>query len=204
MKPLVTTIMSWIDGFKYYLREDILGGLFVLMGEKLQYIIVTAIILSLLTSGCVSGPQAPAATSTPPPIPATPTPTAVTPTPSPAATSSPAATPSVPPTIKVTAYPASVNGDTNFTVRWEVSGGTPGDISNTDIIWGFKSGGANISDYLRTSAIQEGKTTAMFSAELKAPAGGTVYFRAHARVDDVDIYSPEYQITIIAAMGGGY
>ncbi|VVB95883.1 Uncharacterised protein [uncultured archaeon] len=178
----------------------------MLKGVTLQYIIVTSIVLSLVISGCVSAPppQTPTATPTPPPIPTTPAPTTVTPTPSPATTSAPVATPSVPPTIRVTAYPASVNGDTNFTVRWEVSGGTPGDIGNTGIIWGFKSGGANISDYLRTSIIQQGKTTATFNAELKAPAGGTVYFRAHAIVDGVDIYSPEYQITIIATTGGGY
>jgi hypothetical protein len=100
-----------------------------------------------------------------------------------------------------------VQGETNFTIQWQVSGGTPGTISNTSILWGFNSGGMNISDYPRSSAAQTGSTPQTFSAELTAPSGGgPVYFRAHAVVDGVDIYSPEQQITIIplyTGSGGG-
>ncbi|HWR26351.1 MAG TPA: hypothetical protein VN316_00580 [candidate division Zixibacteria bacterium] len=105
--------------------------------------------------------------------------------------------------IKVTSFPSSANGDTNITFRWEVSGGTPGEISHTAIHWGYKSGRANISDYSKVTVIQTGKTPQGFSAVIKAPSGGTFYFRAHAIVDGINIYSPEYQINIIAPMGGG-
>ncbi len=117
------------------------------------------------------------------------------------------ATSSVPPAIKVTSFPSSVNGDTNITFRWEVSGGTPGEISQTGIHWGYKSGSANISDYPKVSGIHSGKTPQGFEERIKAPGGGTFYFRAHAMVDGINIYSPEYQIVIIAPMGeggGGY
>lgn len=113
-------------------------------------------------------------------------------------------TPSVTPTIKVTS-PGIVNGEANFTIQWEVSGGAPGDISQTAIYWGYNSGSANISDYPRATNLQTGKTPMGFSVELKAPATGPIYFRAHAIVDGVNVYSPEYQITINPRYtGGGY
>ncbi|MDD5473574.1 MAG: hypothetical protein PHU34_05430 [Candidatus Methanoperedens sp.] len=115
------------------------------------------------------------------------------------------ATPSVA-SAKVTSYPMAVNGDASFTIRWEVSGGTQGDISNTAVHWGFKNGSANISDYARASKVQTGKTPQVFGADLTAPSGGgTIYFRAHAIVDGADVYSPEYQITVSPRYsGGGY
>ena len=119
---------------------------------------------------------------------------------------SPIAASSAPPAIKVTSFPSSANGDTNITFRWEVSGGTPGEISNTAIIWGYKSGSANISDYSKVTVIQTGKTPQGFSAGIKTPSGGTLYFRAHAVVDGINVYSTEYQISIIlqTSGGGGY
>lgn len=158
-----------------------------------------AIVLLVLFSGCVSEPSAPtpAQTETPAltPVPTqdTPVPTTVTPTPV-AETLA----------IKVTSYPSSANGDTDITIRWDVSGGIQGEITHTAVHWGYQSGSANISDYPRTSQIQTGKTPQGFSAEIMVPAGGNFYFRAHATVDGVDVYSPEYQIAIIAPMGGGY
>jgi hypothetical protein len=132
-------------------------------------------------------------------------------TPIPAITSTPTTNATVAATtatINVTSYPAGVQGETNFTIQWQVSGGTPGTISNTSIIWGFNSGGMNITDYPRSSAAQTGSAPQTFSAELIAPSGGgPVYFRAHAVVDGVDIYSPEQQITIVPLYtggGGGY
>ncbi len=114
---------------------------------------------------------------------------------------------SVTPKILVTSYPGSVNGDTNFTIQWEVSGGTQGVITQTAIYWGFNSGGANMSNYARSSTIQTGRTPQRFMADLKAPAGGTIYFRAFASIDGVNIYSQEYQIAISSPYtggGGGY
>jgi hypothetical protein len=45
--------------------------------------------------------------------------------------------------------------------------------------------------------IQSGKTSEEFIADFYAPAGGTLYIRVLAVVDDVQVYSPEYQILII-------
>ncbi len=91
----------------------------------------------------------------------------------------------------------SYEGNTNFTVRWEVSGGTSGEINYTAVHWGYESGSANMSDHPKVSKIHTGKTPQQFIAEISAPAGGTLYIRAYAIVDDVHVYSPEYQIIIV-------
>lgn len=101
------------------------------------------------------------------------------------------------PIINLTYVPASVNGNTNFTVRWLVSGGTEGEIDQTAVLWGYKRGGENMSDYYEVSKIQTGKTPQEFIADFYAPAGGTLYTRVLAIVDGVHVYSPEYQILII-------
>jgi predicted lipoprotein with Yx(FWY)xxD motif len=116
-------------------------------------------------------------------------------------TQSSAATSSVP-AIKVTSFPSSSHGDTNITIRWEVSGGTPGNISNTAILWGDKSGSASISDYSKATVIQKGKTLQQFSTGIIIPPSGTIYFRAHAIVDGTDVFSQEYQISIIVQTSG--
>jgi len=159
------------------------------------FIIITAIVL--LLGGCVSAPQ-PGVIPTPTAEPTSPLPATALPV-----TATPTAAPFVTPEITVTVYPASVNGDTNITIDWEVSGGSTGEISQTAVYWGYKTAGANTSDYPRASTVQTGKAPQGFSTIIKAPAGGDFYFRAHATVDGIDVYSPEYRITIIAPMGGG-
>ncbi|VVB55296.1 Secreted repeat of uncharacterised function [uncultured archaeon] len=89
-------------------------------------------------------------------------------------TQSPVATSSLGPAINVTSFPSTAFGDTIITIRWEVSGGTPGNISNTAILRGYKSGSADISDYSNSTAIQTGKTPQQFSSEINIPASGTV------------------------------
>ncbi len=190
-------------------------------------VLIVAVSLLLLVSGCMSSTTAPTPTptaistetttavSTETPIATSTVATIGTPistvTPISAITSTPTTNATVAATtakINVTSYPASVQGEANFTIQWQVSGGTPGAISNTSILWGFNSGGMNITDYPRSSAAQTGSTPQTFSANLTAPSGGgPIYLRAHAVVDGVDIYSPEYQITIsplyTGAGGGG-
>lgn len=77
-----------------------------------------------------------------------------------------------------------------------MSGGTPGQIRYTLVHWGWNSGGPNSEAYSRVSKIQEGYTPAEFSVELKAPSSGWLYFRTHAMVDNTDLYSSEYKITV--------
>ncbi len=157
-------------------------------GKKTYIVTSASIVLFLIISGCVSTPA-----STPTPIP----------------TSSPVIPPytqphnpeqpSLPiPTINVTSYPANVTGETNFTIQFEVSGGTnQGNISHASIHWGFRRGGADIRDYGSFSKVYTGKVPQQFSMELIAPANGIIYFRAHATIDGADIYSNEYEIRII-------
>lgn len=122
--------------------------------------------------------------------------------------SSPANVTQVAPSIKVTNYPGAVTGDENFTISWEVSGGMLGEITHTAVHWGYRSGRADIKDYGYFSRVYTGKTPQQFSVVLKAPSGGgPLYFRAHALVDGIDVYTPEYMITInpkYTGGGGGY
>jgi hypothetical protein len=117
-------------------------------------------------------------------------------------TQSPVAASSMQPDIKVTSFPSSAHGETKITIQWEVSGGTPGNISNTAILWGYNSGSANISDYSKTTEIQTGKILHQFSAGINIPPSGTIYFRAHAIVDGTNVFSQEYQLSIIPQTSG--
>lgn len=109
---------------------------------------------------------------------------------------------SMAPAIRVTSFPQSAHGDTVITIKWEVTGGTAGEISNTAIIWGYNSAGANISDYPETTLVQTGKTPKEYSAGINIPSSGDLYFKAHAIVDGSNIYSPENQISIIQQTSG--
>lgn len=86
--------------------------------------------------------------------------------------------------------------------KWEVSGGTPGNISNTAILYGYKSGSPNISDYSKATMIQTGKTSQQFSTGIIIPPSGTIYFRVHAIVDGTNVFSQEYPISIIMKTSG--
>jgi hypothetical protein len=150
----------------------------------LYYITAIVIVFSLLFSGCVSVPPK-----------TTPMPTVI-----PTQTAS---SQSVVPVINVTSYPASSDVDTDFGIDWDVTGGTPGIISKTAIIWDYKRGSAKISDYSNISAVQTGKTPEQFNDTLNVPDNSTVYFRAYAVVDGIEIYSQEYQTVIIPSAVSG-
>lgn len=91
---------------------------------------------------------------------------------------------------------------TNITIQWEVSGGNTGSISDTAILYGYNSGNANISDYSKAPVIQTGKTLQEFSRGIIIPPSGTIYFRAYATVDGKNVFSQEYQISIIVQTSG--
>jgi hypothetical protein len=172
----------------------------MIRGKIISYIAAIAIV-SLIISGCVSAPPGvtPTATTTPVPTTAVPTATPITGT----TVATPAVTSSVPPAIKVTSYPPGVDGEANFTIQWEVAGGTTGNIGQTGVQWGYSA------NYTRNSTVLTGKSPDTFSVNLIAPAGGDlIYFRVYATVDGVDIYSPQYQIAIspryTGGGGGGY
>lgn len=134
--------------------------------------LIIAVSLMVL-SGCISAPPEIATTPTETPLAST-----------------------IEPAIRMISYPANVTGEENFTVVWEVSGGVLGEISHSAIHWGFKAGRADVTDYGRFSKVQKGKTPKEFIVEIKAPDSGTIYFRAHAIVDGIDLYSAEYRIAV--------
>ena len=101
------------------------------------------------------------------------------------------------PTVNVTSYPVNVVAGKNFTIQFEVSGGTKqGNISHAAVHWGTNRGGADIKDYGWFSKVYSGRVPQKFSVELIAPQSGIIYFRAHALIDGDDIYSNEYAIRI--------
>lgn len=142
---------------------------------------LAAAVILLMLSGCIGIPPE----GTPAP---TPTPAIAAPSPTAASTITPA--------IRVTSYPARVDGEENFTIKWEVTGGILGEISHSAVHWGFKTGRADITDYGRFSRVETGKTPQEFTTVLKAPSSGPIYLRAHAIVDGADLYSDEYVIAI--------
>ncbi|VVB50720.1 Uncharacterised protein [uncultured archaeon] len=165
---------------------------------------ILIIILSLLiVSGCVS--QKPAGTPTAIPT-ATPTVTPIeTATVIPTQTQQPGTrTVSAPATITITSIPARPVENSNYTIKWQVSGGTAGDVSKTELLWGFKKGNATVTDYSQSTPSMTGKTPMEFSQTLKAGPSSTIYFRAHAIVDGIEIFSDEKQMTIYPEHETGY
>lgn len=162
------------------------------LGKKIIVVFATMVLL-LIISGCVNIPEK----------------TTLMPTSTPIPTSSPVSVPPYSqrhnpeqpylqiPTVNVTSYPLDVIEGTNFTIKFEVSGGTnQGNISHAAVHWGTERGGADIKDYGRFSKVYTGKVPQNFSVELIAPEIGIIYFRAHAIIDGDDIYSDEYMIRI--------
>jgi len=150
--------------------------------------IYTTIFFSLFISGCVNVPssQAPPTVTVPSVPTIVPTVTSTT------------------PTIKVMSYPASVDTDTDLGIDWIVSGGTPGNISKTAIIWGLNRSNASVSNYPEMSTAWTGTTPQQFNVTLEGlPTNGTIYFRAYAAVNGIDIYSDEYQTIIVPQASGG-
>ncbi len=158
--------------------------------RKISYhIISVAIFFSLFVSGCVNAPSSQV-------MPAVTAPSVPTIVPSPVTSTAP--------TIIVISYPASVDPDTDLAIDWNVSGGMPGNISKTAIIWGLNKGSANVSDYPEMSTVRTGTTPQQFNVTLESlPTNGTIYFRAYAAVDGIDIYSDEYQTIIVPSAAGG-
>jgi hypothetical protein len=162
-------------------------------GKKIIGILATVLLL-LIISGCVS---------------TTPEKTTLMPTSTSIPESSPVAVPPYTqshnpeqpslqiPTINVTSYPVNVVAGTNFTIQFEVSGGTKqGNISHAAVHYGTNRGGADIKDYGWFSRVYTGRVPQKFSVDMIAPESGIIYFRAHAIIDGDNIYSNEYAIRI--------
>jgi hypothetical protein len=109
-----------------------------------------------------------------------------------------------PAVIIVTSIPGRPVENSNYTIKWQVSGGIAGDVSKTELLWDFKKGNATVTDYSQSTLPMTGKTPMEFSQTLKAGPSSTIYFRAHAIVDGIEIFSDEKQITIYPEHETGY
>jgi plastocyanin len=99
------------------------------------------------------------------------------------------------PTIEITSAPAEVSDDSPFVVNWQVNG--QGDISHTAIHFDYQPRPADYELYEEASAVHKGIAPQEFSENIRAIKVGFVYYRAHAIIDDKNIYSPEFKVEVI-------
>lgn len=98
--------------------------------------------------------------------------------------------------IEILEAPDSVQGGETFNIRWRVSGGSPGNISDTRILSSPAHAGANIDAYPSRSFSQNGASPQEFEGSIIAPAAGNLYFRVYAVVDGTEVISREQVIGI--------
>ena len=98
--------------------------------------------------------------------------------------------------IEILEAPDSVQGGETFNIRWRVSGGSPGNISDTRILSSPAHAGANIDAYPSRSFSQNGASPQEFEGSIIAPAAGNLYFRVYAVVDETEVISREQVIGI--------
>lgn len=99
-------------------------------------------------------------------------------------------------TLEVLEVPESVRGGDTFNIRWRVSGGSAGNITDTRILSGPTNAGPSIDAYPSRSLSQSGTTPQDFEGSIVAPAAGNLYFRVYAVVDGTEIISDEKVIDI--------
>ena len=162
--------------------------------------IVVSIIIFVMLTGCIGaepkGTPEQISSNSPVPSHIPPTETNIN------ISNTPVETAYTPPVIRVTSIPNRVVENTDFTIKWEVSGGMAGNIDKTEIVWDFNKG--NATDYSHNTTSMTGKTPMEFAGKLKIPKSSTIYFRAHAIVDGKEIFTDESQITIYPEYTSGY
>lgn len=135
-------------------------------------------------------PTTPAPTTTPPPTTPAPTTTQPPTTPPP---------PTVPVNVTVLSRTTDADRNTDVFVTWNVSGGSPGDITATMILWSDTTPTGYAYKY-NTTALS-GKTPKRFNGNFTTDyvpnnLVETYHFRVYARVDGRDYYSPEYNLSV--------
>lgn len=147
------------------------------------------LVLGIFLIGCISAPTTTPAPTTPAPTMA---PTMAPPTPAPTKAPVVAA-----PKVILSTMPMKAVAGEEVLMAWQVAGGKPGKITHSAIHWGKEPGKALVADYPTMTELATGNTPQLFSAKLKVPTEpGTYYYRAHATVDGVDVYSDEETISI--------
>src|SRR5690554_1234632 len=86
-------------------------------------------------------------------------------------------------TIEILEVPERVVAGDNFNIRWRVSGGSPGEISDTRILSGQIQEIADVNAYSARSLSQSGTSPQEFESTILATPGSNLYFRVYAVVD---------------------
>ena len=98
------------------------------------------------------------------------------------------------PSIMVLSYPTHVTVGRDFIVAWNVTGGIPGVITQTEI---HMVNASNPGEDVVISQIFSGLTPQRFSATIVAPnTTGTFTFHIHAVVDDNDIFTDDKNVLV--------
>lgn len=100
--------------------------------------------------------------------------------------------------IKILDAPKEASASQAIIISWLVETTKVATISHTAVHFGkISRPDAKLpSDYPEKSAIFKGTTAASFSATLRFPSLGTYYWRAHAIIDEANIWSKEQTIQI--------
>lgn len=100
--------------------------------------------------------------------------------------------------VKILDAPKEASASQNIVISWLVETPKIATISHTAVHFGkISRPNAKLpSDYPEKSAIFKGAIPASFSATLRFPALETYYYRAHAIIDEVNIWSVEQTIQI--------
>jgi hypothetical protein len=103
--------------------------------------------------------------------------------------------------IRIIDAPKIASASQTFTISWFVQSDKIATISSTAIRYGKipKPRVLLPSDYAEKSTIYGGTIPATFSAQLKIDAPGTYYYRAHALINSINVWSNEHSIDILSA-----
>ena len=97
------------------------------------------------------------------------------------------------PRVTIIEYPEFVEPNSTYSVSWMVSGGDPGIIEDTTLMWGET---ASAIDTATTSF--SGSTWQVFTVEslMSLPQNGTIYLQAFATVDGTDYESEVVELPV--------
>lgn len=102
--------------------------------------------------------------------------------------------------VRLLETPTEATAGQGLSIKWFVDNEKIATISHTAVHFGrvSRENPKLPSDYPEKTAILKGAIPASFSAELKVALPGLYFYRAHAIVDEVNIWSEEKKLTVIS------
>lgn len=100
--------------------------------------------------------------------------------------------------ISIVAAPLQTSTNEKLAIQWFIDSDNIATISHTAVHYGKNSQPRALlpSDYPEKSTILKGTIPATFSATLSIAIPGLYYYRAHAWIDTINVWSDELQIQI--------